>query len=84
MARRGTITLRISEREENDWVIAHITTEDSEFSIAGLNANLRAQPHVYAAWEQLLQAVVDDFAMFHGLTEVISDTRTPISPKGNA
>lgn len=72
----GTVTLRITERKENGWIVAYICTEDSEFPIAAVNANLRNQHAIYAAWEQLLQAVIDDFAAFNGLTELISSTRT--------
>ena len=80
----GTVTLRITEREKEGWVIAHIVTGDYDFQIAACNATLRAQPVIYAAWKKLLQSVIDDFAAFNGLSDLISDTTTEVKHRGDA
>ena len=80
----ATVTLQITERKETGWVVAYITSQDSEFPIAGVSASLRTQPGVHAAWNNLLQSIIDDFATFNGLTEVISDTTTEVKHRGDA
>lgn len=81
----GTVTLRIVERAENGWWLAYIRTEEGiEHPVGGIVAGLRSQPAVVEAWEKLMLTIIDDFAAFHGLTEVISSTRTEVPRRGDA
>ena len=80
-----TVTLKIVERQVGDlWAAFIVTEKDEEHMVACLAAGLRDQDDIASAWEKVLEAIIDDFAAFHGLTEVISSSRTERPGRGDA
>ena len=81
----GTVTLKIVERRIGDlWAAFIVTEKGEEHMVACLALGLRDERNIAAAWEKVLEAIIDDFAAFHGLTEVISSTRTERPARGDA